>query len=105
MIDVMTDERVTARELHEKTDEILSRVEEGHPVNLTRKGAVFAQIRPLTPEQAAIESAIAAGIIDHESLAKLPSVAEIAEMEQTPYPPGARTATEILLEMREEERY
>lgn len=102
MIDVMTEEHVTIRELQRNAAEIFKRVQEGHTVLVTRWGEIIGQITPPDPAEEAVAKAIAAKVLDPRVLDSLPTGMEALEGGPEPLPPGAETTAEVLDRLREE---
>ncbi|WP_157930539.1 type II toxin-antitoxin system Phd/YefM family antitoxin [Glycomyces xiaoerkulensis] len=101
----MTEEQVTIRELQRNAAEIFKRVQEGHTVQVTRWGEIVGQINPPDPANAAIDRAIAAGILDPTTLDSLPTGAEVRELVRESSPPGTNRGSDAVLSMREEREY
>jgi len=93
-------EKVGVRELKQNASAVLRRVKAGETVEVTERGQPVARIVPVTLSH--WEQLIAQGkIIPAEK-----SWAEVSrEHPPLPLKPGEKGLTEILLEMREEERY
>ncbi|WP_155830333.1 type II toxin-antitoxin system Phd/YefM family antitoxin [Glycomyces tenuis] len=105
MIDVMTEEHVTIRELQRNAAEIFKRVQEGHTVLVTRWGEVVGQITPPDPANIAIDRAIAAGLLDPAVLDRLPTGPEARNIVREPSPPGTNRGSEAIDRLREEREF
>jgi prevent-host-death family protein len=88
---------VGVRELRQDASAILRRVKEGEIIEITEHGKPIAQIGPVTSQY---EMAIARGFI---TPAKKPGTLHL--IKPLPLPKGMRPPSEVLLEMRNEERY
>jgi prevent-host-death family protein len=98
----MTEEHVTIRELQRNAADIIKRVQEGHTILITRWGEVVGQIVPPDPARAAIDRAIAAGLLDPAVLDTLPTGAEVREIVREPSPPGTNRGSDAVIRLREE---
>ena len=92
--------RVGVRELRQNLSIYLDRVKDGETLEVTEHGSPVAQLGPLpTPELSPYERMLAEGRIR-------PATGRLADLGMPPpieLPPGSKTLTETLLEMREEE--
>ena len=88
---------VGVRELRQDASAILRRVKEGEIIEITEHGKPIAQIGPVTSRY---EIAIARGFIIP---AKKPGTLHL--IRPLPLPKGMRPPSEVLLELRNEERY
>lgn len=94
--------RIGIRELRQHASVYVDLAEKGLTVDITNRGRLVARLVPAgDPPESPMERLIAAGIIEP---AEEPG-ALLALDPLPPLPPGKPTATEILLRMREEERY
>lgn len=76
-------------------------VEKGETVDITNRGRLVARLVPAQDVESPLERLIAAGI-----LRPAEDPGSLLDVEPAPaVPEGQPTATEILLQMREEERY
>jgi prevent-host-death family protein len=93
--------RVGVRELRQNLSVYLRRVKAGETLEVTERGEPVAELRPHRPEPlSVIDRLIAEGRITPATR----SPKTIPPPPRMPDPSG-RTATEILLEMRDEERW
>lgn len=90
------------RELRQNLSVYLDRVKDGETLEVTEHGHPVARLTPLVPQsQSILDRLIAEG-------RAWPARGNLAELGMPPaviLPPGAKTVTETLLEMREEERW
>lgn len=93
--------RVPVRQLQRHASELLDRVAAGERIEITRNGELVAIVCPPDPKQKVIEELLAEGFLTPEELNK-PGLAGWTTPGE-PLPPGSKTLTEALLEMREEE--
>lgn len=93
--------RVGVRELRQNLSVYLRRVKAGETLEVTEHGEPVAELRPRPAERVSIiDRLIAEGratpaTVDHRTIPPPPSIPD----------PSGRTLTEVLLEMREEERW
>jgi prevent-host-death family protein len=93
--------RIGIRELRQHASVYVDLAEKGQTVDITNRGRLVARLVPAKEPESPLERLIAAGIIEPaEEPGNLLDVDPLP-----PLPPGKPTATEILLQMREEERY
>jgi prevent-host-death family protein len=93
--------RIGIRELRQHASLYVDLVEKGYTVDITNRGRLVAHLIPASEPQSPLEQLIAAGIIE-------PAEDPGGLLDVEPYPalpPGRPTASEILMQMREEERY
>jgi prevent-host-death family protein len=99
---------VNARDLSRRAASVLDRVEQGERLVVTRDGEAIAEIIPVGWARRLLSRWVRDGLIPepppcgHATAASAASAAAAARR-LPPVPPG-RTATEILLAMREDER-
>lgn len=75
--------------------------EKGQSVDITNRGRLVARLVPARDVESPLERLIAAGV-----LRRAQDPGDLLDIEPAPpVPPGQPTATEVLLQMREEERY
>jgi prevent-host-death family protein len=89
------------RELRQHASVYVDLAEKGHTVDITNRGRLVARLVPAGDTGSPLERLVAAGII-------LPAEepGNLLDIEPAPpVPAGQRTGSEILLQMREEERY
>jgi len=89
--------QVGIRELRQSASEILAKVKEGTVYEITDRGVPVARIIPVTASL--YEEYLAAGLI---------TPAKNPDWRPTKFPAkvkGSKTSTEVLMEMRAEERY
>jgi prevent-host-death family protein len=93
--------RIGIRELRQHASVYVDLAERGYIVDITNRGRLVARLVPAKEPESPLERLIAAGII---MPAEEPG--NLLDIEPAPpVPPGQPTASEILLQMREEERY
>jgi prevent-host-death family protein len=93
--------RIGIRELRQHASVYVDLAEKGQTVDITNRGRLVAQLVPAKEADSPLERLIAAGIIE---VAQNPG--DLLDIDPAPpVPPGRPTASEILLHMREEERY
>jgi len=93
--------RIGIRELRQHASVYVDLAEKGQTVDITNRGRLVARLVPAGDAESPLERLIAAGIIE---AAEDPG--DLLDIEPAPpVPPGRPTATEMLLQMREEERY
>ena len=89
------------RELRQHASVYVDLVEKGETVDITNRGRLVARLVPVRDMESPLERLIAAGI-----LRPAEDPGSLLDVEPAPpVPEGQPTATEILLQMREEERY
>jgi prevent-host-death family protein len=94
-------ERIGVRELRQHASLYVDLAEKGYTVDITNRGRLVARLVPVEEPESPLERLIAAGII---TPAEDPG--DLLDVEPYPATPDGRpTASEILLQMREEERY
>jgi prevent-host-death family protein len=92
--------RIGIRELRQHASVYVDLAEKGQVVDITNRGRLVAQLVPAKEPDSPLERLIAAGIIE---AARHPG--DLLDVEPAPpVPPGRPTASEILRQMREEER-
>jgi prevent-host-death family protein len=93
--------RIGIRELRQHASLYVDLVEKGCTVDITNRGRLVARLVPAREPDSPLERLIAAGIIGPAE-----DPGDLLDIEPgPPVPPGQPTATEVLLQMREEERY
>ena len=93
--------RIGIRELRQHASVYVDLAEKGFTVDITNRGRLVARLVPAQEPESSLERLIAAGIIRDAD-----EPGDLLEIEPAPpVPPGQPTASEILLQMREEERY
>jgi prevent-host-death family protein len=93
--------RIGIRELRQHASLYVDLVERGYTVDITNRGRLVAHLVPASQPDSPLERLIAAGIIE-------PAEEPGGFHDIEPYPgvpAGRPSASEILTEMREEERY
>ena len=96
---------ISARDLSRRAASVLDRVERGERLVVTRDGEAIAEIIPIDRTERLLARWIRDGLIAEpppSGYAKAGAVASAARR-LPPIPPG-KSATEVLMEMREEER-
>jgi len=89
------------RELRQHASVYVDLVEKGETVDITNRGRLVARLVPARDVESPLERLIAAGIIEPAE-----DPGSLLDIEPAPpVPPGRPTASEILQQMREEERY
>jgi prevent-host-death family protein len=89
------------RELRQHASVYVDLVEKGQTVDITNRGRLVARLVPARDVESPLERLIAAGIIQPAE-----DPGRLLDVEPAPsVPEGQPTASEILLKMREEERY
>lgn len=91
--------RVGVRELRQNASELLRRVQLGETIDVTDRGRLVAHLVP--PVLGPLDQMIAAGIV---ALPKRDLVQSMKEYPPIKLPPGSRLPSEILAEMRADER-
>lgn len=110
-IDIQTNfpveiQQITVRELVRNTSKVLARVGGGETLEVTRNGEPVAVLSPPDIEEITIRGLIKAGILPpdwREQQAELKRW--LRDYEPPPTPPGQRPASEVLIEMRNEETH
>ena len=93
--------RIGIRELRQHASVYVDLVEKGETVDITNRGRLVARLVPAREVESPLERLIAAGI-----LRPAEDPGSLLDIEPAPpVPEGQPTASEILLQMREEERY
>jgi prevent-host-death family protein len=96
---------ITARELSRRAANALDRVERGERLIVTRDGEPIAEIIPIEPGRRTLARWVREGLLAEPptcGYARAEAVSTAARLLHQE-PPG-RTATEVLLEMRDQER-
>jgi prevent-host-death family protein len=89
------------RELRQHASVYVDLVERGETVDITNRGRLVARLVPARDVESPLERLIAAGIVEPAE-----DPGSLLDIEPAPpVPPGHPTASEILMQMREEERY
>ncbi len=96
---------INARDLSRRAASVLDRVEHGERLVVTRDGEAIAEIIPIGRTQRLLARWVRDGLIPEPPPSGYATAAAVASAARRlpPVPPG-RTATELLLEMREDER-
>jgi prevent-host-death family protein len=93
--------RIGIRELRQHASVYVDLAEKGQTVDITNRGRLVAQLVPAKEPESPLERLIAAGIIEPAQ-----NPGDLLDIEPAPpVPPGRPTTSEMLLQMREEERY
>jgi prevent-host-death family protein len=96
---------VTARDLSRRAAAVLDRVEHGERLTITRDGEPIAEIVPIDRSQRTIARWAKEGLIGAVPSAGYANAADAANAARKLAPvPGGPSATEVLLQMREDER-
>jgi prevent-host-death family protein len=89
------------RELRQHASVYVDLVEKGQTVDITNRGRLVARLVPARDVESPLERLIAAGVIQPAE-----DPGRLLDVEPAPpVPEGRPTASEVLLKMREEERY
>ena len=89
------------RELRQHASVYVDLAEKGQTVDITNRGRLVARLVPARDAESPLERLVAAGI-----LRPAQDPGSLLDVEPAPpVPEGRPTASEILLQMREEERY
>lgn len=93
--------RIGIRELRQHASVYVDLAEKGQIVEITNRGRLVARLVPAEEAESPLERLIAAGV-----LRPAEEPGNLLDIEPgPPVPEGQPTASEILLQMREEERY
>jgi prevent-host-death family protein len=93
--------RIGIRELRQHASVYVDLAQKGYTVDITNRGQLVARLVPAKEPESPLERLIAAGIIwPAEEPGNLLDIKPAP-----PVPPGQPTASEILMQMREEQRY
>ncbi len=93
--------RIGIRELRQHASVYVDLAEKGQTVDITNRGRLVAQLVPAKEPESPLERLIAAGIIEPAE-----NPGDLLDIEPAPpVPLGRPNASEILRQMREEERY
>jgi prevent-host-death family protein len=92
---------IGVRELRQHASVYVDLAEKGQTVDITNRGRLVARLVPVRDVESPLERLIAAGIMQPAE-----DPGSLLDIEPAPpVPEGRPTASEILLKMREEERY
>ena len=92
---------IGVRELRQHASVYIDLAERGHTVDITNRGRLVARLVPAGAASSPLERLMAAGVLE---AAEDPG--DLLDVEPgPPVPPGQPTASEILLQMREAERF
>jgi prevent-host-death family protein len=93
--------RIGVRELRQHASLYVDLAEKGYTVDITNRGRLVARLVPVQEPESPLERLFAAGILEPAE-----DPGDLLDVEPgPPVPPGRPTASEILQQMREEERY
>ncbi len=93
--------RIGIRELRQHASVYVDLAEKGYTVEITNRGRLVARLVPAKEPESPLAKLIAAGVIREAE-----DPGDLLDIEPAPpLPPGRPTVSEILLQMREEERY
>ncbi len=99
-------EQITVRELARNTAQVLERVGAGERIEVTRNGEPVAVLSPVDVEESTIRGLIKAGILPADFRERQAKLREfLRDHKPAPAKPGQRPLSEVLLEMRDEERF
>jgi prevent-host-death family protein len=93
--------RIGVRELRQHASLYVDLAEKGYTVDITNRGRLVARLVPVQEPESPLERLFAAGILEPAE-----DPGDLLDVEPgPPVPPGRPAASEILQQMREEERY
>ena len=93
--------RIGVRELRQHASVYVDLAEKGYTVDITNRGRLVARLVPVQEPESPLERLFAAGILEPAE-----DPGDLLDVEPYPaIPDGRPTASEILQQMREEERY
>jgi prevent-host-death family protein len=93
--------RIGIRELRQHASVYVDLAEKGYTVDITNRGRLVAQLVPAREPESPLERLMAAGIIRDADEA-----GDLLDIDPAPpVPPGQPAASDMLRQMREEERY
>ncbi len=96
---------INARDLSRRAASVLDRVEHGERLVVTRDGEPIAEIIPIDPTQRLFARWVRDGLIPEPPASGYARAAAVASAARhLPAVPAGRTATDVLLDMREDER-
>ncbi|WP_239347854.1 type II toxin-antitoxin system Phd/YefM family antitoxin [Frankia sp. CiP3] len=96
---------INARDLSRRAASVLDRVEHGERLVVTRDGEPIAEIIPIARAQRLLARWVRDGLIPEPPPAGYATATAVASAARgLPSVPAGRTATEVLREMREDER-
>ena len=94
-------QRIGVRELRQHASLYVDLAEKGHTVDITNRGRLVARLVPVQDPASPLERLFAAGILEPAE-----DPGDLLDVEPYPaIPDGRPTASEILQQMREKERY
>lgn len=92
---------IGVRELRQHASVYIDLAERGYTVDITNRGRLVARLVPAGEPSSPLERLMAAGVLEPAE-----DPGDLLDVEPgPPVPPGQPTASEILLQMREKERY
>jgi len=92
---------IGVRELRQHASVYIDLAERGFTVDITNRGRLVAQLVPVGEPSSPLERLMAAGVLEPAE-----DPGDLLDVEPgPPVPPGQPTASEILLQLREVERY
>ena len=92
---------IGVRELRQHASVYIDLAERGFTVDITNRGRLVAQLVPVREPSSPLERLLAAGVLEPAE-----DPGDLLDVEPgPPVPPGQPTASQILLQLREEERY
>ncbi len=92
--------RIGIRELRQHASVYVDLAEKGYTVDITNRGRLVAQLVPARDPESPLERLMAAGIIRDAEEA-----GDLLDIEARPVPPGQPSASDMLRQSRQEERY
>jgi len=102
MSDRTTNPRVGVRELRQNLSVYLDRVKDGETLEVTEHGHPVARLTPLAPKSMSVLDRL---IAEGRATPAQGDLADLGPPLKIDLPPGSKTASQILLEMRAEERW
>lgn len=97
-----TAETIGIRELRQHASRYLAMVKQGQRIGVTDRGKLIAYLEPVEEPRTTFQRMLAAGQV---TLATGNLRELLATWEPLPAQPGEKTLSEVLQEMRDEERY
>jgi prevent-host-death family protein len=98
-------ESINARDLSRRAASVLDRVEHGERLVVTRDGEPIAEIIPIDRAQRMLARWVRDGLVPEPPPAGYATAAAVANVARgLPSVPAGRSATDVLFDMREDER-
>jgi prevent-host-death family protein len=93
--------RIGIRELRQHASVYVDLAEKGYTVDITNRGRLVAQLVPARDPESPLERLMAAGIVREAE-----DPGDLLDIEPAPpVPPGQPAASDVLRQLREEDRY